>query len=921
MMRSMGIVEDTSCGYRWWLALWSVVALCTGVACAQVGQDEGATDSVDPVVAMQPPPLAGALQRLLDSGMLDEAQQRELRLEHGLWTLEDVRSVADRSRVALVDGRLDDRVFADADAPVLDRAEAAIERGEMDVGLGLLSGQSSTRAVVLRATALEGLGAFERARAALEPLVERLSSKPIDDADELAWSVRGLMIRSRLQGPERKGGAQADAAVLMQLLARARDDLDRLAWRARLTEARLLVMRDNRPQAVEALTEVLSLNPRCHQAWAMLGQLAVDSFDFDRAEAIALQLDDLCPGSLDASVIRARAALRKRDASLAAALLDEALERYPVDRQALAWRAAAAGAAFDFDDMQHRLDAMDQLNATQSRQALGKGVELHTASPAGYLAAGRVLAENRQYDKASAQLNEAASRQPRAPDAWIALGLLELQAGRDMRARDALERALALDPFNVGATNSLSVVTMLNGFERLESEHFVVRYRAGIDRVLAQEMVPVLEGIYGRVCGRAMFDYPLHEKTTIELMPDHASFAVRISGMPAIHTMAASTGPVIAMETPREGAGHRIGPYDWPRTVQHEFIHTVTLSRTRNRIPHWLTEAAAVWGESRGWADRVMLNDAESHGAGAVPESWWPLLAKAYVDGTLFDMDTISLRFVRPETPTDRTQAYAQGWWMYRYMVERWGNEAPLKLMDLYAQGVGEDDAMSSVLGLDGDAFFAAFKDWAGDELVALGLVEPEGTPDLATMLGSDPAKADEATISRALEAYPDDPALLALAVSRHLHATSGVVDDALVPMLERLVKVRPTDLSSRRLLVQYLLGMERGGEVLTEHQTHMLIESLEALDADASHSPAYAVELAQRYAKAGSFDRAWAKVLRATHIGPFDPTVREEAARIALLRGRLDDARHQIEVLTELEPDRAIHRRRLKAIEAKMKP
>jgi hypothetical protein len=85
----------------------------------------------------------------------------------------------------------------------------------------------------------------------------------------------------------------------------------------------------------------------------------------------------------------------------------------------------------------------------------------------------------------------------------------------------------------------------------------------------------------------------------IELHPDHKSFAVRITGMPWIHTIAASTGPLIALEAPREGApALHLGTFDWQEVLRHEYVHTVTLEQTRNRIPHWLTEAAAVTMET-----------------------------------------------------------------------------------------------------------------------------------------------------------------------------------------------------------------------------------------------------------------------------------------------------------------------------------
>ena len=208
--------------------------------------------------------------------------------------------------------------------------------------------------------------------------------------------------------------------------------------------------------------------------------------------------------------------------------------------------------------------------------------------------------------------------------------LLELQSGRDMRAKDALRRAVALDPFNDRAANSLKLAEELLTYRTIESEHFIVRYRDGIDAVLAPEMLPVLERIHAEVAGPDAFDHEPDRKTVIELMPDHEWFGVRITGMPRIHTMAASTGPVIAMESPQDGPGHPIGTYDWPRTLKHEYAHTVTLSRTRNRIPHWFTEAAAVWVED---APR--------------PPQWWSLLAAAYDAGRLFTLPAQAATYER----------------------------------------------------------------------------------------------------------------------------------------------------------------------------------------------------------------------------------------------------------------------------------
>lgn len=865
------------------LACVLAFALCSGAG-AQDGSGRrvlpGPPESAGAaeISAMPPPPLASSVERLLEGGLLGEAEKREARLRHGVWTDGDLDSPAARARAALVTGALTDPSLADPRADVLDRAEAAAARGELAASVAMLAGEGSVRAMRIRAEALERLGRFAEADAALDPLVLRLSRREVASGDEMAEAVLALLVRNRLRGPGRAGEAGADFRALAELLARARDELDRLSWRVRLAEAELLWDKDNPEEAQAAATEALRLNPRCAGAWRLLGEMAVSAFDLDRAEAVALRLEALAPGSADGAMVRASAALRRRDAAMASEVLDAALERTPDHRGLLALRAAAAAVAFDEGATRGRLSAFDGLNGTEG-------------SPEALLAVGAALAEARQYAEAAGMLRRAAERQPNLARPWIELGLLEIQAGRDVRARDALERATALDPFNVRARNSLALVEMIGSFEEIETEHFVVRFASGVDGILAAEMAPVLERIHREVCGPGMFDHEPAERTVIELMPDHASFSVRITGMPALHTMAAATGPVIALEAPRSGPGMRAGPYDWARTVRHEYIHTVTLSRTRNRIPHWFTEAAAVWGE----------------GSPRRPE-WWALLASAYQEGTLFDLETISLRFVRPVRPQDRSQAYAQGDWMYEYIVEDFGVEAPLRMMDLYAEGAREAEAMERVLGLTPEAFFEGFLAWAGGELERIGMRE---TPGVEALVG-DPSRATAERIAEALEEHPGHAGLLRLELERALREGGGKPTPEMIPLLERYAAARPVDPMPRRHLARLALD----GEMADAPER--AIEHLAFLDAHEVRSPAYALALSTRLAEAGRLDEAWASALRARMIAPFDPRTREQAARIALVRGDLDAAEHELEALARLEPDRDLHQRRLEALRAR---
>ncbi|VAX40014.1 hypothetical protein MNBD_PLANCTO03-1288, partial [hydrothermal vent metagenome] len=315
-----------------------------------------------------------------------------------------------------------------------------------------------------------------------------------------------------------------------------------------------------------------------------------------------------------------------------------------------------------------------------------------------------------------------------------------------------------------------------------------------------------------------------------------------------------------------------------------------------NRIPHWFTEAAAVWGEG-----------------GPRPAGWWVLLTKAYTNDSLFDMDTISLRFVRPRTPTDRTQAYAQGHWMYAFLVERFGVRAPLEMMDLYAQGRSEREAMTEVLGITPEAFFADFKAWAHGELIEAGMLPGEEEPALSALLPTENAITRE-KVDAILEEHPGHAELLQLAVQLVLRENDSEPTAGMAGLLERYARARPVDPLPHRMLAKLSLA----GEM--EDAPERAIEHLEFLDAREMRSPAYALALAERYAEMGRLEEAWAKVTRATMIAPFDAATREQAARVALLRGDLEAAEKQLEALAKIEPNRELHRRRLEALRRKMK-
>lgn len=862
---------------------------------------------------LEAPQTAESVLRAIEIPYLSEEERAAKRVFHGLWTETDLETPRLRAQAALMAGVYDDRSFSEAAADPADRAEAAFRRGEPERTLGLIEGVDSPRAVRLRAEALEMLGRYEEAKAAVAPLVRELLTKPATDPAKLVEGVLAMNVKARLEG--RPG---RDYQNMLDLLVRAQQNLDRLYWPALLAQAELLYEHDNSPEAHEAAVQTLTLNPACADAWRLIARIAVDGFAFDRAELISQAMANLIrrldpdTGRTSAfgDLILARASMRQNDALMAQELVLRVLNRYPTMREAMALEAATEAMLFEYEAADEMLESLDVLSP---------------GTPIGHYEVGRALSESRQYAKAAEYLEEAARRQPNWAAPVIELGLMEMQSGRDTRALSALRRAVELDPYNTRAANSLRLVEDLTKYETVESPHFIVRHPGGIIRIMAEEMTGPLERIHGIVAG-AMQHEPA-QKTTIELLPDHQTFAVRITGMTGIHTIAAATGPVIAMEIPREGKRHE-GEYDWVRVVQHEYTHTVTLSRTNNRIPHWFTEAAAVFMEPspRDYPTCQMLVAALTGQAGM----------------RLFDMQQINIAFVRPRPKSnDRALAYAQGHWMYVYIVEKWGASAPLRLMDLYSIGIREDQAMREVLGVPQEVFIESFREWAGRDAASWGMLPEKSLIQLLieetmadpvagkaameqlsayalgtafTISGVEGARRyrvkllqpEGEVIDRLLARAPGHPDVLQLRVESELEARNGNADASMIPLLEEYAAARPVDpMPHRHLARLYLAG----------NDPDMAIPHLEYLDVREQKSTAYAVELAQRYAARGEFEKAHAKAERATQMAPFRPSLREAAAAISIQAGDLAAAERHIAALTELEPQHDIHRERLKRI------
>jgi len=145
------------------------------------------------------------------------------------------------------------------------------------------------------------------------------------------------------------------------------------------------------------------------------------------------------------------------------------------------------------------------------------------------------------------------------------------------------------------------------------------------------------------------------------------------------------------------------------RTITHELAHLVTYQMTSNPysdIPTWLNEGLSMYAE------------------GEPDISFKTSLENAVKDDELISVQTLSSNF-----PTDFEEAYlsyAESYSIVKFLIDRYGSEHILKLLNVFKEGSTYDRALEEVYGFDSLGLYNAWR-------VSLGLgpvIELSPTPE-----------------------------------------------------------------------------------------------------------------------------------------------------------------------------------------------
>lgn len=445
----------------------------------------------------------------------------------------------------------------------------------------------------------------------------------------------------------------------------------------------------------------------------------------------------------------------------AMAELDKLLAINPLHHEGLAYLAAAAFVDGD---------------TAQQEATLAQLTTIKPGSADGHRIVGDLAARRYRFDEAIALLRAGLALEPENRKAKASLGLNLLRTGADATGRVLLEEVFAEDAFNVQVYNMLEVMETLDGFKTITTPDFEIRLPALEAEVMSDSLVAFL----GEALQRYSVEYAVEVKrpVAIQVFDDHDEFMVRSVGLPGNPGhLGICFGSLVTLDSPRARPPQTM---NWRSVLWHEFVHVITLQKTNNRIPRWLSEGISVYEE---------VQRDPSWGQPLDPE-FQPLLDASAWPG----IESLEAYFVRPETPLHLMLGYFLAGEFVEAYVTAHGKPALVAALDAIATGTNAEEALLVAAGVDRATLNAEFG--AHLKVVCAPLVHLAPPP--APLKGLNLLSNEKGALAEALEAA-------ALAQS------TGNLDEAIV-QLEKAATLYP-DFPGEANPLRQLVGIqaERG--------------------------------------------------------------------------------------------------------------
>ncbi len=793
-------------------------------------------------------------------------------------------------------------------APAADRADwhAAMARALETVGRytdALRHAQRAHRlkadladAILLHGRLLETLGKKPEAVTVYKTMDQVVAADAYRKDAPALTALGEIMDRYAILTGQR--ASEQSQNILHNYFQEAYQKVDQKYWPANVAAGMFLLSKHLPIQATAEFRLAAKANSKIPDVHVGMGIIHLQKWRFEQCMKLVAAALKINPNHQDALLLKSICLLQWRKLDQVEPVLQQVLKTNPNNLEALSVLAALHIRRRQDEKAQPYIDRVRKVNPNFA--GLPNTI-------------GQWLAAARQFEQAEKYYRQAIALAPEQSGPLTNLGLLYMQTGDEDKAEEILDRAHKIDDYRSDVVNFLNILSELKKFQVKETEHFIVKVSGKYDAVLLEQVSDYMESIYPEITGD--FGHEPARKTIIEIFPLHQQFSIRITGRGWIGTIGACTGRVIVGVAPDKQRG-QFGNYNWATVLRHEFTHSVTLSATRNRIPHWFTEACAVWQQP----DRRNYKAVN-------------MLVQATRSGRLMPIKELNWGFIRPKKAGDRSLAYAQAEWTMEYIIAAKGYDTIVKMLRGFRDGMTQTEVFKKFLATDEAKFDKGFREWAKKDVKKWGFSsDPVPTVAKATAKvkanPKDAAAHAELAVARYMtkrmssaEAAAkaalklDAKNKYALAVLARIQLSRKKYDEA-VEIAERLENVDHTSRSAPEVLARCYLVKRKWAkaiaalELLKQRrplfpysyeelakiyrllgQPEKALPNLIELHRRTLKDPQYARQIAEIYRTADKGDQALEYLDEVTHINPYDPSAYEAKAAIHRSAKRYDKA------------------------------
>ncbi|HEV3120270.1 MAG TPA: hypothetical protein VGY53_00135, partial [Isosphaeraceae bacterium] len=415
----------------------------------------------------------------------------------------------------------------------------------------------------------------------------------------------------------------------------------------------------------------------------------------------------------------------------------------------------------------------------------------------------------------------------------------------------------AKDSYNVVAYNLITLRDRLSSFRTLEDDGFIVRMEPLEADLYGQRVLALLRRAKKTLCEK--YGITLNEPVIVEIFPTHKEFAVRTFGLPGLDgLLGVCFGRVVTVNGP---AAQSKDPSNWEAILWHEFCHVVTLHKTRNKMPRWLSEGISVYEEEQ---------EDPAWGQALNPRFRAMLLGKE-----LTPLSKLSSAFMAPESPLHLQFAYYESALAAEFFVRKFGPAVLKGVLDDLGAGSDINETLPARTKTSLEQLDRDFAQFAGERAKGVASQLTWEEPEL-------PADAPSTAVDQWLQLHPKSFWGLRKLGARLVAEEKW---EAAKDVLEKLKSQYPEFVGPENAYVLLATVYRRLADPAAEHK---VLEALVARDGDAASANLRLIELDEAAQNWRGVSKSARRLLA---INPLVPTPHRELARASEELGERDEA------------------------------